>query len=219
MRSKNNYMMPTSREKRSNSTAVATNNGQSASKKQRGKPQTQTQTDDANTTTGVVSLESGPSMVSQDDSTNMRKLMNQMQEMEKRFLQRFDKVEERFRSVEEKLPNDVTNVTTSAVKSDLTAGTDVAFREHLNKALREFVKERFFKVIKFCRDDNAIRIVNQAMIENRIHPMDGQTEDGLRSQCKQIVKTQFNMLRGTMQSQARRNFLSKIICCFRQLLF
>lgn len=213
-------MMPrSSREKRSNST-VATNNGQAAAnKRQRGKPQTQTQTDEANTTTGVVSLESGPSMVSQDESTTMRMIMNKMEEMEKRFQQRFDKVDERFQSVEEKLPNDVTNVTTSAVKSDLTAGTDVAFRDHLNKTLREFVKERFFKVIKFCRDDNAIRIVNQAMIENRIHPMDGQTEDGLRSQCRQIVISQFNMLRGTMQSQARRNFLSKIICCFRQLLF
>lgn len=209
--------------KRSDST-VATNNGP-ALKRLRSKPQTQTQiqtqTDDAtNTTTGVVTLESGPSMVSQEDElTNMRKLLEQVVQQMVRQQEDINKIKERLGSVEEKVPGDVTNVTTSAVKSDLTAGTDAAFLKHLTNVLRVFIREKFFKFVKFVDEHQAARIVNEAMAENRIHPMDGQTEDGLRSQCRQIVISQFNMLRGTMQSQARRNFLSKIICCFRQLLF
>ena len=158
-------------------------------------------------------------MVGKEDL--VERLLTEIEEMKKGFQQMTEKVDktvEEVQSLKEKLPRDVIDVKTSAANSDLTAGTDVAFNEHLNSVLRALIRERFFKLEKFVTDQTAEMIVNQAMFTKRIQPMAGQTEDALRKQCKQIVKTTFNSLRGHMQSQARKNFLSKI-CCFDWLLF
>ena len=171
-----------------------------------------TPVDDANTT-AVVSVEgSVQSMVGKED---MERLFTKIELLEASFqktVQKLENLEKKVGNLEQKVPRDVTYVKTSAAKSDLTAGTDVGFNDHLTKVIRAFVREKFFKVVKFVTDANAEAIVKQAMHENRIHPMEGQTEGAFLQQCKQIVKTTFNCLRGHMQSQARKNFLSKIGC-------
>lgn len=113
--------------------------------------------------------------------------------------------------VEEKVPSDVTPETTltSRARSDLTAGTEQAFLDHLNTAIKKFVRDKFFSVLKFADEKKARTIVLQAERDNRIQPMKGQPKEAFYKHCTQVVMTTFNTLRGYMQSQARKNFLSK----------
>ena len=113
--------------------------------------------------------------------------------------------------VEEKVPSDITPETTlaSRVRSDLTAGTEQAFLDHLNTAIKKFVRDKFFRVLKFADEKKARTIVLQAERDNRIQPMTGQPKEAFYKHCTQVVMTTFNTLRGYMQSQARKNFLSK----------
>ena len=198
------------------STSKDTSHGGAPSKKQR-----TTNTEDSNSTLGVVTIEGSENMVSPNEDVNAQ--LHELKQIVLGLQGQFDGMQGQFDGMQGQIdklkdlnPGDVTKVKTSAAKSDLTAGTEIAFAEHLNTVLRTLIRERFFKLEKFVSDEEAEMIVKQAMFEKRIHPMDGQTEDGLREQCTQIVKTTFNCLRGHMQSQARKNFLSKI-CCFRQV--
>lgn len=190
-----------------------TSDGGAPSKKQR-----TTNTEDSNSTLGVVTIEGSENMVSPNEDVVAQ--LHELKQMMLGLQGRVDGLQGHLQGQIDELkdlhPGDVTKVKTSAAKSDLTAGTEIAFAEHLSTVLRTLIRERFFKLEKFVSDEEAEMIVKQAMFEKRIHPMDGQTEDGLREQCTQIVKTTFNCLRGHMQSQARKNFLSKI-CCFRQV--
>ena len=122
--------------------------------------------------------------------------------------------------VEEKVPSDVTPETTltSRARSDLTAGTEQAFLDHLNTAIKKFVRDKFFSVLKFADEKKARTIVLQAERDNRIQPMKGQPKEAFYKHCTQVVMTTFNTLRGYMQSQARKNFLSKSQCS-RSLLY
>ena len=123
--------------------------------------------------------------------------------------------------VEEKVPSDVTPETTltSRARSDLTAGTEQAFLDHLNTAIKKFVRDKFFSVLKFADEKKARTIVLQAERDNRIQPMKGQPKEAFYKHCTQVVMTTFNTLRGYMQSQARKNFLSKTQCCCLPSLF
>ena len=191
------------------SSSKNTSDGGAPSKKQR-----TTNTEDSNSTLGVVTIEGSENMVSPNEDVNAQ--LHELKQIVLGLQGQFDGLQGQIDKLKDLNPGDVTKVKTSAAKSDLTAGTEIAFAEHLNTVLRTLIRERFFKLEKFVSDEEAEMIVKQAMFEKRIHPMDGQTEDGLREQCTQIVKTTFNCLRGHMQSQARKNFLSKI-CCFRQV--
>ena len=131
-----------------------------------------------------------------------------------------ESIKSKLTRVEEKVPSDVTPETTltSRARSDLTAGTEQAFLDHLNTAIKKFVRDKFFSVLKFADEKKARTIVLQAERDNRIQPMKGQPKEAFYKHCTQVVMTTFNTLRGYMQSQARKNFLSKSQCS-RSLLY
>ena len=125
-------------------------------------------------------------------------------------------------SIKSKVRSDVTPEKTlpSRARTDLlTAGTEKAYLDHLTVAIKKFVREKFFSVLKFADKNKARIIVLQAERDNRIQPMQGQPKEHFYEQCTQLVLTAFNTIRGYMQSQARKNFLSKTQCCCLPSLF